>query len=173
MGPLCRFRPGPGAAMVTLLVLLLSVAVVGAQSFEHAAPANQNSTTVPQTHEPPVEAPIVDPYRPPPQPWLPGNRGIEYGPTDGQPVHASAGGIVTFAGPVAGNLFVTIAHDASLRTTVGFLSTVLVEAGDEVMQGQIIASGGATLHFSARRDGLYIDPATLFRRYEVRVRLVE
>ena len=44
-------------------------------------------------HDPPVVAPIVDPFRPPPQPWLPGNRGLEYGPTTGQNCLACRGAI--------------------------------------------------------------------------------
>lgn len=168
-----RFLFWVRCALVIVLALVLSVVAVGAQPLDHTAPVSQPAPAVPQTHEPPVDAPIVDPYRPPPQPWLPGNRGIEYGPTTGQLVRASASGTVTFAGPVAGNLFVTIAHDATLRTTVGFLSEVLVASGEEVAQGQVIARAGATLHFSARRNGIYLDPATLFQRYEVRVRLVE
>ena len=124
-------------------------------------------------HDPPVVAPIVDPFRPPPQPWLPGNRGLEYGPTTGQTVRASADGVVTFAGPVAGNLFVTVRHDPALRTTVGFLANVLVASGEPVTRGQPIAVAGETLHFTARHNGTYIDPESLFVRYEVRIRLVE
>lgn len=123
-------------------------------------------------HDPPVEAPVVDPFRAPPEPWLPGNRGIEYGPTAGEVVRASAPGVVTFAGTVAGTLFVTVAHDAELRTTVGFLESADVVAGDVVTQGQPLGTAGASLHFSARRNGAYIDPALLFGRYEIRVRLV-
>jgi len=125
-----------------------------------------------QTHEPPVVAPISDPFRPPPQPWLPGNRGIEYAPTSGLTVRASAAGVVTFAGSVAGNLFVTVAHDSSLRTTVGFLDEISVSVGDTVGQGHVLGRAGDRLHFSARLDAAYIDPASLFQRYEIRVRLV-
>ena len=41
---------------------------------------------------PPVDAPIVDPFRPPPCAWCPGNRGIEYDVPAGTPVRAAAAG---------------------------------------------------------------------------------
>ncbi|MEL7210808.1 MAG: hypothetical protein AAGK32_21650, partial [Actinomycetota bacterium] len=39
---------------------------------------------------PPVAAAVVDPFRPPAGPYAPGNRGIEYGVDDGDPVVAVA-----------------------------------------------------------------------------------
>lgn len=123
-------------------------------------------------HVPPVDAPIIDPFRPPGEPWLPGNRGIEYDTEVGQVVTASADGVVSFSGQVGGNLFVTIRHSADLRTTVGFVDERLVSTGDFVARGQAIALAGSTIHFTARRNGEYIDPASLFRQARVVVRLV-
>lgn len=123
-------------------------------------------------HVPPVVAPIIDPFRPPGQPWLAGNRGIEYDTDVGGVVRASAAGVVTFAGQVGGDLFVTIRHTADLRTTVGYVQASLVVVGDTVVQGQPIALAGPTMHFTARRNGEYIDPVLLFRTGRVVVRLV-
>ncbi len=123
-------------------------------------------------HQPPVDAPIIDPFRPPDQPWLAGNRGVEYDTTNGQVVRASAPGVVTFAGQVGGNFFVTIRHSPDLRTTVGFVTSALVVTGDSVEQGQPIAIAGTTMHFTARREGEYIDPTSLFVQGRVVVRLV-
>lgn len=123
-------------------------------------------------HTPPVDAPIIDPFRLPEAPWLPGNRGIEYDTFAGQVVRATAGGTVSFAGQVGGDLFVTVQHDARLRTTVGYVTQVLVGAGDVVRAGEPIAVAGESLHFTARLDGRYIDPTTLFGTLRVVVRLV-
>jgi murein DD-endopeptidase MepM/ murein hydrolase activator NlpD len=123
-------------------------------------------------HTPPVDAPIADPFRRPDGPYAPGNRGLEYDTHFGQLVQASSTGVVTFSGQVGGHMFVTIRHSADLRTTVGFVETVLVHSGDVVLQGQVIATAGNTIHFTARRNGGYIDPELLFQRFETVVRLV-
>lgn len=163
-----------GAFVVALLVTALFV--VGAPVAQAIALpvvlTPQRQQPVPTAHEPPVDAPIIDPFRPPAGPFAPGNRGIEYDTTPGQTVRASADGVVTFAGQVGGNLFVTISHDSSLRTTVGFVDEVLVHAGEHVSQGEAIALAGDTIHFTARRNGEYFDPETLFIRYRVVVRLI-
>lgn len=122
-------------------------------------------------HDPPVDAPIVDPFRPPENRFGPGNRGIEYGSVPGQTVRATSGGVVSFAGQVGGDLFVTVRHDPQLRTTVGFVGEILVEAGERVERGQPIAIAAGPLHFTARRDGIYFDPELLFMRFRVVVRL--
>ena len=87
-------------------------------------------------------------------------------------MRASANGVVTFAGQVGGALFVTVRHRSGLRTTVGFVETVLVRAGDRVAQGDLLALAGNTIHFTAREGERYIDPETLFWRVRVVVRLV-
>ncbi len=123
-------------------------------------------------HSPPVEAPISDPFRAPEHAYGSGNRGIEYDTEPGQPILASAGGVVTFAGQVGGNLFVTVDHGDGLLTTVGYVGDVIVVRGQAVRSGDSIAVAGERLHFSARLDGIYIDPALLFAGFEVKVRLV-
>ena len=47
---------------------------------------------------PPVDAPVVDPFRPPLCTWCAGNRGLEYGTPGGTAVRAVAAGEVTFSG---------------------------------------------------------------------------
>ena len=81
------------------------------------------------TYTPPVDAPIVDHFRPPACTWCPGNRGIDYATAPGTPVAASAAGVVTFAGQVGGQLFVVIAHADGLRTTYAYLADVMVPRG--------------------------------------------
>lgn len=135
-------------------------------------PGPQRQAQASEVHSPPVDAPIVDYFRPPEESWLAGNRGLEYDTEIGQTVRASAGGVVTFAGQVGGRLFVTVQHGPELRTTVGFVQHILVSAGDLVVLGQPIATAGESIHFTARRNGSYIDPLLLFGRIRVVVRLV-
>lgn len=167
--------------MARLLALSLAVSVVlgspgASSSAVHAsAPVAHTRGQVDLAevaHSPPVDAPIIDPFRLPPEPWLAGNRGIEYDTSPGQTVRASASGVVVFSGQVGGDLFVTIRHSSELRTTVGFIEESLVEVGEMVAAGQPIALAGASMHFSARRGDRYIDPESLFGTVRVVVRLV-
>ncbi len=158
------------------LVVAALAALTGASAAPPAStgrvPPVSSAVVVPAEFVPPVDAPVIDPFRPPPEPWLPGNRGLEYDTTRGQSVVATADGVVTFAGQVGGNLFVTIRHSPNLVTTVGFVDRILVSAGSTVQQGQPIADAGETMHFTARRNGTYIDPASLFLAVRIHVRLV-
>ncbi len=113
-------------------------------------------------YAPPVDAPVSDPFRPPPQPWLPGNRGLEYATDPGTPVRAAGRGVVTFAGPVAGSLHVTVTHPDGVRTSYSFLATIAVRAGTAVTRGVVVGTSGARLHVGARRGAAYIDPASLW-----------
>jgi murein DD-endopeptidase MepM/ murein hydrolase activator NlpD len=111
-----------------------------------------------------VDAPVTDPFRPPPQPWLPGNRGIEYGTALGAPVTAIGPGIVAFAGPVAGRLVVAIRHPDGLRSTYTGLWSSVVAAGDAVEGGDLVGYAAGPLHLGVRRGRTYLDPASLWGR---------
>jgi murein DD-endopeptidase MepM/ murein hydrolase activator NlpD len=111
---------------------------------------------------PPVDAPIRDPYREPSTPNGPGNRGIEYATEPGTWVRASADGVVAFAGVIAHEQYVSIDHDGGIRTTYSYLATITTDAGERVEQGDVVGTSGDRLHFGARRDGVYFDPASLF-----------
>lgn len=104
---------------------------------------------------------IVDPYRPPSNPYGPGNRGIDLSTTPGSPVGAPADGEVVFAGQVGGDLFVVILHADGVRTTLGYLATVLVAAGQQVHAGQWVGTAKSSVHFGARVGPTYIDPMSL------------
>lgn len=111
---------------------------------------------------PPVDGVVVDGFRPPAHIGAPGNRGWEYATTPGGPARAVLGGVVVFAGPVAGNLFVSVEHPGGLRTTYSFLAEVTVGRGQVVAPGTQVGLTAATFHFGLRRDGTYLDPAILF-----------
>lgn len=120
----------------------------------------------------PTDAAVLDPFRLPEGPFGAGNRGIEYATGAGDPIHAAAGGTVAFAGPVAGDLFVSVDHPGGLRSTYGFVGNLLVRRGDEVARGERVALASGSFHFTVRLDGAYVDPEPLFGRRKVRVRLV-
>ena len=164
------------------VAVAVAVAVVGATvgiglaipslGAAEVGPVVPESFDFSEEHVPPVEAPIVDPFRAPEHAFGPGNRGIEYGTTPGQVVAASAEGTIKFAGQVGGNLFVTVDHGGGLVTTVGFLDSITVGVGENVSRGQRLGTAGTSTHFSARQDGVHFNPELLFAAFEIVVRLV-
>lgn len=154
MGARDRGRGSVGLAVGLLLSIVAPVTGV-------AEPAG--ATAGGGGYRPPVDAPVVDDFRPPPQPWQAGNRGIDYATAPGAVVAASAGGVVTFAGPVGGDLHVTVAHPDGLRTTYAYLASLSVAVGDEVAAGGAVGTSGGRFHFGVRdAAGTYLDPASLF-----------
>lgn len=148
---------------------LLVVCSVAVWAMSHTVPA---TAADPPTYRPPVNAPVSDPFRPPPTPYGPGNRGLEYATIPGTPVMAMADGRVVFAGAVAGSLHVTVLHPDGVRTTYSFLAEVAVVVGQPVDQGDVVGRTAARLHVGARRGDAYFDPASLFATHPARVRLV-
>jgi len=150
-----RARPW---AFEILVALLAVVAVSVAPGSAGAAAADPG----PMTYRPPLTAPVVDPFRPPPEPWAAGNRGLEYGSTPGSAVGAIGPGLVVFAGPVAGALYVTVLHPDGLRSSYSYLAAVRVGVGDRVAAGQTVGVAATTFHLGVRDGDVYIDPAGLF-----------
>jgi murein DD-endopeptidase MepM/ murein hydrolase activator NlpD len=93
----------------------------------------------------------------------------------GTAVVAAQDGVVAFAGPVAGSLFVSIDHPDGVRTTYSWLSDVGVRRGDPVRKGEPIGKSGVGhpgsiaphLHLGARIGSEYIDPLLLLERGSV------
>ncbi|WP_426573171.1 murein hydrolase activator EnvC family protein [Aquihabitans sp. McL0605] len=113
-------------------------------------------------YQPPTSGQVVDPFRPPPQPWLPGNRGIEYATAPGSEVTAIGPGRVAFAGPVAGRLVVTVLHPDGLRSSYVGLGSIAVRSGDPIAVGQAVGRANGRLHLGVRRGDAYLDPASLW-----------
>lgn len=116
----------------------------------------------------PVPGGLVTPFRPPPEPWLPGHRGVDLAAEPGDPVHAAAAGIVTYAGLIAGRGVVVVDHGA-LRTTYEPVSAG-VGVGQRVEVGEVLGvlqAGHAgcapvsCLHWGLRRGEEYLDPLLL------------
>lgn len=147
-----RLLAGGVGVCVTLLAVLVTPRSAEA-NIDHASGA----------YRPPVDALVVDAFRPPQQPWQPGNRGIDYATVAGAEVAASAPGVVTFAGPVGGDLYVTVAHADGLRTTYAYLETLGVSVGDVVAGGGVVGTSAGRFHFGVRdTSGAYLDPQSLF-----------
>jgi murein DD-endopeptidase MepM/ murein hydrolase activator NlpD len=114
----------------------------------------------------PVVGAVIRGFDPPLTPYGSGHRGIDIATAVGTPVHAAAAGAVSFAGPVGGELFVSIDHGGGLVSTYSWLSAVLVRTGDVVAVGDVVGVSGighpgsvlAHLHVGVKLDGAYVDP---------------
>lgn len=119
----------------------------------------------------PVVGPLLRGFNPPTDPYGSGHRGIDIATPLRSTVAAPEAGVVSFAGPVGGRLFVTIDHGGGLESTYSWLDALLVRRGDVVTAGQPIARSGwghATaavphLHMGVRLDDVYVDPLRYLR----------
>jgi len=122
---------------------------------------------------PPVDVPIAIGFARPACDYCPGHRGVEYHPSAGVPVHAVIGGVVSFAGRVAGTLYVVVAQGDGSRATYGMLLTRVVGVGDGVASGQIVGYSSARLYFGIRDpQGQPIDPTGMLGHWVGRPRLI-
>jgi len=143
-----------------------------------AAAGSPSRRVVPTFRWPlPGEPPVVRRFDPPPQPWLPGHRGVDLAAGAGTPVLSAGDGVVTFAGAVAGRPVVTVGHANGLRTTYEPVHPV-VEVGTPVLAGVPIGrlraghpgcAAPACLHWGLRRGDTYLDPLALLGRGPVRL----
>jgi len=99
--------------------------------------------------------------------WGTVHKGIDLAAPAGTPVHASDGGVVTFAGWNSGGYgnLVKISHENGYETYYAHNTSVAVSVGDRVYQGQVIAYVGSTgdstgnhCHFEVRKDGVAYNP---------------
>lgn len=94
------------------------------------------------------------------------HEGLDFTAGVGTPIYAAAGGVVTASEqmPDYGKI-VKISHGSGLETRYAHASELLVNVGEVVKKGQLIAKVGSTgrstgphLHFEVRRDGAPLDP---------------
>jgi murein DD-endopeptidase MepM/ murein hydrolase activator NlpD len=106
-------------------------------------------------------------YRSDPMTHGPGvHQGVDIAAAPGQPVHASADGIVVRAGEVNGlGLAVYVAHAYGISTRYGHMSRVDVRPGQRVHRGDVVGHVGNTgrstgyhLHYEVRLDGAAVNP---------------
>lgn len=145
-------------AVCLVLVSLIFVA----RAAPVLATADTRGAPQPVTYRAPVDAPIVDPFRPPPSEWAAGNRGVDYATAEGTAVSSAAPGEVVFAGNVGGSQHIVVLHLDGVRTSYSFLRAISVHRGDRVQAGQKIGIAGESVHFGARIGEAYVDPTLLF-----------
>ena len=94
-----------------------------------------------------------------------GHPGIDFSAEEGAEVYAVAGGVVTAADyDVEKGNYVVLDHGGGLETEYQHMKSLLVSAGQSVVQGQVLGYVGSTgnstgphLHFEARQDGAPAD----------------
>jgi murein DD-endopeptidase MepM/ murein hydrolase activator NlpD len=107
---------------------------------------------------------MLEPFRAPPTPYAAGHRGVDLAASPGDAVRAPAGGVVSFAGPVAGRPVLSIDHGDGVVSSIEPVSSS-VAAGAVIGEGEpvgTVATGGhcdgACVHFGVRVHGLYVSP---------------
>jgi len=126
----------------------------------------------PSCYTPPVDAPIVDPFRAPACAFCAGNRGLEYQPPPGSTVIAAAPGVVRFNGVVAGVRYVVVEQPDGRTATYGRLAVSKVALGATVAQNDVLATTTDRFFFGLREGQRYIDPAPFLGHPRSRPRLV-
>ena len=123
--------------------------------------------------------PVVSrPFQPPPHPWSAGHRGVDLAAPPDATVLAAGGGVVSFAGYVAGVGVVAVRHPDGLRTTYEPVAPdvtvgMAVSPGDPL--GRLLPGHGDCgpgrwcLHWGLLRGAVYLDPLTLVRHGPVRL----
>jgi ribosomal protein S2 len=109
---------------------------------------------VPTCYLPPVNAPIVDPFRAPACVFCAGNRGLEYEVAPGTPVIAAAPGVVRFSGVVAGVRYLVVGQTDGRAATYSRLGVALAALGTAVRQGDVLATTSDRFFFGLREGQL-------------------
>lgn len=98
--------------------------------------------------------------------------GVDLGAPVGTPVYAAASGKILRAGYYSGyGKYVKIHHNQSIETAYGHLSKIVVRAGQNIRQGQIIGYVGVTgvttgphLHYEVKKNGEFINPVSFVKQ---------
>jgi murein DD-endopeptidase MepM/ murein hydrolase activator NlpD len=172
-------RPVSGGRLLALALLLTVGALLpGAAPAAPAARSIPPPTTGPDPPRVPalwlpVHGAVVRGFDDRAGPYGPGHRGIDIAAPEGTIAQAPAAGKVVFAGPVAGTTWVSLLVAPGVRVTLGPLldatTAKRVRLGEPLGRvGPGHRAGGAgpadglvgaaTLHLSARVDGVYVDP---------------
>ena len=96
-----------------------------------------------------------------------GHLGIDIAAATGAPIYAADNGVVVYAAPIGGGYgnMIMIDHQNGFHTLYAHLSSINVNCGASVYQGQLIGLAGSTgnstgphLHFEIRQFGGFINP---------------
>ena len=164
-----RVRPVWIAIAVLSVVPVVAVAVASSNPASASSQPGSRTLGAPASgppdrcgaYRPPVDAPVVDRFRLPDGHYGAGNRGLEYGTSSGQPVRAVNAGRVSFSGPVAGRIAVSIRHPDGRVSSLTGLEVAAVVRGELVARGAVVGTAGSRTHLGVREDGRYVDPAPL------------
>lgn len=124
-------------------------------------PVVSSEKTTPQKFIWPTLGNLVESFSP-----SSGQKGIDIAGSEGQPIKAVSNGKVVYSGQGLlgyGNL-VILKHDDIFLSAYAHNQTILVQEGDKVKQGSVIATMGKTgttavkLHFELRKNGQPVDP---------------
>jgi lipoprotein NlpD len=110
----------------------------------------------------PTRGRVLTPF----QPSGTGKRGIDIGGHEDQPIKAAANGKVVYAGSglVGYGRLIIVKHNENLLSAYGHNNKLLVEEGEHVTAGQMIAKMGSSgtnrneLYFEIRKNGKPTDP---------------
>ncbi len=170
---MCSLRSllSPSLAGAVLAAAVLAQSNVAAR-LGPGRQAVRQSPASPGAYAWPVPGHVIRGFDEPQGPFAPGHRGIDITAEPGTPVRAAHEGVVAFAGPVGGDLYVSVDHPDGIRTTYSWLSTISVSRGEGVRRQGVLGATGSGhpgqepphLHFGARNGTSYIDPLTLLER---------
>ena len=140
-----------------------------------AAPPKQAASAKPPSVAPgpigwrwPTSGPILRPFAG----EASGKKGISIGGAQGTDIRAAAAGQVVYAGSglVGYGRLIILKHSDTFLSAYGHNRNLLVNEGDEVKAGQVIAQMGSSgtnrpqLHFEIRRNGKPVDPLSYLPR---------
>lgn len=118
----------------------------------------------------PVIGPVLRAFDPPRTAYGSGHRGIDIACWPGSEILAVAPGVVTFAGSVGGQRYVTVTHADGTQSTASWVSSILVRRDAVVASGAPLATCGTGhigttiphVHVGFRTpEGVYLDPMDL------------
>lgn len=169
----CLPVPGDGVVVLRrtcdLMFRMLFVWFVLLSRCPHAG-ASPDAVPTDPTWRAPVSGSVVRAFEAPATRYGPGHRGVDLSAPSGSRIRAAAGGIVRFAGRVAGRPVLVLAHPDGLTSEYEpVVATVVV--GQRVRPGAVIGrvdgrhSGCAQvcLHWGVRDGPAYVDPLSLLR----------
>ncbi len=95
--------------------------------------------------------------------------GLDFGADRGTPIKSAGSGIVTFSGTNGGyGKTIVVSHGYGYKTVYAHNKTNLVQVGDKIEKGQLIAEVGNTgrstgphLHFEVHYNGVQINPMNI------------
>ncbi|MCC3266462.1 M23 family metallopeptidase [Arthrobacter gengyunqii] len=109
---------------------------------------------------------VVRGFRPPPQRWLAGHRGVDLAAPSGTQVLSPAAGTVVFAGRVVNRPVMTVDVGGGLLTSFEPVDAA-ASTGDRVAEGELIGvlaestqghCAASCLHWGVRLNGEYVNP---------------